>query len=134
MEEKTYLNFFRLCDEYSVRIGVAAFAGIVYATARTVSGGTFYDLFAGVFFVFAVLAFTFLFAFATSSGSKNESAVYAGRSAFLFLYGVGYGGNGIFFVFTGRVRRLCDNPCNGVYGRWFARGCGGASYGGGARR
>ena len=84
MEEKTYLNFFRLCDEYSVRIGTAAFAGVVYATARTVSGGTFYDLFAGIFLVFAVLVFTFLFAYAFEAGGKNESAVSAGRSAFLF--------------------------------------------------
>ena len=67
-----------------MRIGVAAFAGAVYATARTVSGGTFYDLFAGVFLVFAVLAFTFLFSFAFEAGGKNESAVSAGRSAFLF--------------------------------------------------
>jgi len=84
MEEKSYLNFFRINDELSARMSVAAMASIVYATARTVSGGTFYDLFAGVFLAFAVLAFTFLFTLAFEDGGKNRSALAAGRAAFLF--------------------------------------------------
>ncbi len=81
--EKNGTELFRICDELSVRICVAAFAGVVYATARIFSGGEVYDLFAGAFFAFTVLAFTFLFSLAFDE-EKNENAVSAGRSAFLF--------------------------------------------------
>ena len=39
-EEKTYLDFFKLEDELSVRVGAASCAGVVFAAARTFSGGT----------------------------------------------------------------------------------------------
>jgi len=84
MEEKTYLNFFRLNDELSVRAGAASFAGVAFAVARAFSGGTFYDLFAGVFFAFTVLIFTFMFSFAFDTDYRNANAVSAGRAAFLF--------------------------------------------------
>jgi stage II sporulation protein E len=84
MEGKSYFDFFRLEDELSVRAGVASFLGIAFAALRTFSGGTFYDLFAGIFFTLAALAFTFLFSFAFDSGYKSESAAAAGRAAFLF--------------------------------------------------
>ena len=83
-EERTYLNFFALKDELSARMSVAAFSSVVYAVVRTVGGGTFYDLFAGIFLVFAVLAFTFLFALAFKEDARSGNAIAAGRAAFLF--------------------------------------------------
>ena len=83
-EGKGYLNFFRINDELSARMSVAALAGVAYATARTVSGGRFYDLFAGVFLAFSVLAFTFLFTLAFEEGRGSAGALAAGRAAFLF--------------------------------------------------
>ena len=83
-EEKTYLDFFKLEDELSVRVGAASCAGVVFAAARTFSCGTFYDLFAGIFFAFSALVFTLLFSFAFDERYRNASAVSAGRAAFLF--------------------------------------------------
>ena len=84
MEKRSYFDFFLLEDEISVRAAVAAFAGIVCALACVMSGGTFYDLFAGVFFTLTVLIFTFLFSFAFDAKYKSTGAVSAGRAAFLF--------------------------------------------------
>ncbi|MBQ9745526.1 MAG: SpoIIE family protein phosphatase [Clostridia bacterium] len=84
MEKRSYLEFFTLEDELSVRAAVAAFAGVVCALACVTGGGTFYDLFAGVFFALTVLIFTFLFSFAFDTKYKSAGAVSAGRAAFVF--------------------------------------------------
>ena len=84
MESRTYLDFFELEDGMPVRAAVASCAGIIYACVRAFTGGTFYDLFAGIFFALAVLTFTFMFSFAFDEKYKSTGAVSAGRSAFLF--------------------------------------------------
>lgn len=83
-EKNTYPDFFCIEDELYVRVAVASFAGVVCAFAGAFSGGTFYDLFAGVFLTLTVLIFTFMFTFAFDTRYKGTGAVAAGRSAFVF--------------------------------------------------
>ena len=71
-------------DDISIRVAVAFFACFVCAVVRIVGGGTFYDIFAGIFCSLAILLFTFLFSFAFDKKCKNAGAVSAGRAAIVF--------------------------------------------------
>lgn len=71
-------------DEIVWRAGAAVVAGTVWAIVRALSGGTFYDLFGGVFCALAVVFFTFLFSFANDMRFKNTGAASAGKAALVF--------------------------------------------------
>lgn len=79
-----YNDLLPIYDDVSIRAAVAFFACFVCAVVRIVGGGTFYDLFAGIFCSLAILLFTFLFSFAFDKKCKNAGAVSAGRAALVF--------------------------------------------------
>ncbi len=80
----SYNDILPIYDDISIRAAVAFFACFVCALTRIVGGGTFYDLFAGIFFSLTILIFTFLFSFAFDKKCKNAGAVSAGRASLVF--------------------------------------------------
>lgn len=88
-------------DDSSIRMAAAFFACFACATVRIVGGGTFYDLFAGVFYSVAILAFTFLFSFAFDKKCKNAGAASAGRAALVFCAVLTLAGVSVFTVSLG---------------------------------
>lgn len=77
-------NIFFIRDDISVRVLLSSFAYLISAISRIISGGTFYELFAGVFGTLAAALFTFLFSFAFDKRYKEQSAGEAGRAALVF--------------------------------------------------
>ncbi len=83
-DKKDLAERLALRDGIVRRAAVCLLLGFAWAVVRAVSGGTFYDVFAGVFFVLCALTFTFLFSFSRDVRFKNTSAGAAGTAAVVF--------------------------------------------------
>ena len=117
-----------LCERLALRDGVMRRAAVclllsfAWAVVRAVSGGTFYDVFAGVFFVLCALVFTLLFSFARNVRFKNTGAGAAGNAALVFCAVLCLSGLSVLSLDLGIIAAFCVTLAAGLSGDG-ARAC-----------
>lgn len=103
-------------DDISRRALISLALGLAWSLVRALSGRTFYDLFAGVFFTLALLVFTFLFSFARDVRFKNTSAGAAGGASFVFCAVFALSGVNVLTVSLGLFAAYAITLCTGLSG------------------
>ncbi len=109
-------------DDISVRVLIATLSYVMIAISGIITGGTFYEVFAGVFGTLAVALFTFLFAFAGDMKYADSGARDAGLASLVFSAVLSLAGAEIFTISVSLVAAYIIT----LYVGYLGSGTGGA--------
>lgn len=111
-----------IMDGIPRRVCICLLFGSAWAVVRAISGSTFYDIFAGVFFVLCAMLFTLFFSFTHDIRFKNTNAGTAGIAAILFCTVFSLSGMSVFWLDLGVLTALLITIAAGFSGDG-ARAC-----------
>ena len=121
-DKRDFAEKLSIMDGIPRRACICLLLGSAWAVVRAISGSTFYDVFAGVFFVLCAMVFTLFFSFTHDIRFKNTSLGTAGTAAVVFCTVFSLSGMSVLWLDLGVIAALLITLAAGFSGDG-ARAC-----------